>query len=309
MTLAQGLTAVIVFWAVLGGIGAALLLPGMQSLIHGNFEGRGAEEGLRTGRRGRGDRGGSRSPGRRVAHHDALLAGGLPPGGGDHRGRAVGARAGEGRALLRSSRDRPGRGAARRCSAMGGLVLGILVWQEGGDRCWRLLRRGAVRAGSRLVAGSGAALVPGRPTLARPRLFRSAHFRLGISGQMLQQIALGRRDDHAADLPPDGAGVRRAPGRSLAGARSRLSMFAVSSLVGRKAAGRPPSRIIRPGASLLLPVGVLCRRRRTARGLGLGLLAAALGGDRVRASACSSPSSTTTPSRRSRRSGSARPRP
>jgi len=39
MTLAQGLTAIIVFWAVLGGIGASLLLPAMQSLIHGNFEG------------------------------------------------------------------------------------------------------------------------------------------------------------------------------------------------------------------------------------------------------------------------------
>src|SRR5687767_7341432 len=39
MTLAQGLTAVIIFWAVIGGIGASLLLPSMQSLIHGNFEG------------------------------------------------------------------------------------------------------------------------------------------------------------------------------------------------------------------------------------------------------------------------------
>src|SRR5262252_6755344 len=39
MTLAQGLTAIIVFWAIVGGIGASLLLPAMQSLIHGNFEG------------------------------------------------------------------------------------------------------------------------------------------------------------------------------------------------------------------------------------------------------------------------------
>jgi MFS family permease len=39
MTLAQGLTAIIVFWAIVGGLGAALLLPAMQSLIHGNFEG------------------------------------------------------------------------------------------------------------------------------------------------------------------------------------------------------------------------------------------------------------------------------
>src|ERR687897_2842354 len=39
MALAQGLVAIIVFWALLGGLGASLLLPAMQSLIHGNFEG------------------------------------------------------------------------------------------------------------------------------------------------------------------------------------------------------------------------------------------------------------------------------
>src|SRR4051794_30583106 len=39
MTLAQSVTAIVIFWAVIGGLGASLLLPGMQSLIHGNFEG------------------------------------------------------------------------------------------------------------------------------------------------------------------------------------------------------------------------------------------------------------------------------
>src|SRR6516164_7517024 len=39
MTLAQGLTAIIVFWAIIGGLGASLLLPSMQSLVHGNFDG------------------------------------------------------------------------------------------------------------------------------------------------------------------------------------------------------------------------------------------------------------------------------
>src|SRR5688572_13750292 len=39
MVFAQSLFAIIVFWALIGGIGASLLLPGMQSLIHGNFEG------------------------------------------------------------------------------------------------------------------------------------------------------------------------------------------------------------------------------------------------------------------------------
>jgi MFS family permease len=35
----SSLTAVIVFWALVGGVGASLLLPAMQSLVHGNFAG------------------------------------------------------------------------------------------------------------------------------------------------------------------------------------------------------------------------------------------------------------------------------
>src|SRR6187401_1361374 len=40
MTLAQDLRAIIIFWAIIGGLGASLLLPALQSLIHGNFEGK-----------------------------------------------------------------------------------------------------------------------------------------------------------------------------------------------------------------------------------------------------------------------------
>src|SRR6185437_13539974 len=39
MVFSQSLTPIIIFWAIVGGIGASLLLPAMQSLIHGNFEG------------------------------------------------------------------------------------------------------------------------------------------------------------------------------------------------------------------------------------------------------------------------------
>jgi MFS family permease len=39
MTLPQSIYPVIIFWALIGGLGASLLLPAMQSLIHGNFEG------------------------------------------------------------------------------------------------------------------------------------------------------------------------------------------------------------------------------------------------------------------------------
>ena len=47
MTLAQDLIAIIVFWAIIGGLGASLLLP-VDAVAHPRqLRGRGAEEGLR----------------------------------------------------------------------------------------------------------------------------------------------------------------------------------------------------------------------------------------------------------------------
>src|SRR5207344_3326546 len=39
MTLTQSIVPIVIFWAIIGGLGASLLLPAMQSLIHGNFQG------------------------------------------------------------------------------------------------------------------------------------------------------------------------------------------------------------------------------------------------------------------------------
>src|SRR4029079_7864052 len=39
MALTQSLVPIIIFWAVIGGLGASLLLPAMQSLVHRNFSG------------------------------------------------------------------------------------------------------------------------------------------------------------------------------------------------------------------------------------------------------------------------------
>src|SRR6185437_13783880 len=39
MVLSHSLAPIVICWAVIGGLGASLLLPSMQSLIHGNFEG------------------------------------------------------------------------------------------------------------------------------------------------------------------------------------------------------------------------------------------------------------------------------
>ncbi len=39
MVVAHSMTTVILFWSIVGGLGASMLLPAMQSLIHGNFSG------------------------------------------------------------------------------------------------------------------------------------------------------------------------------------------------------------------------------------------------------------------------------
>ena len=39
MTLTNSVVPIFIFWAIIGGLGASLLLPAMQSLIHGNFSG------------------------------------------------------------------------------------------------------------------------------------------------------------------------------------------------------------------------------------------------------------------------------
>jgi hypothetical protein len=81
-------------------------------------------------------------------------------------------------------------GALLSIVGMGGIVLGILVWQEGGEYVLAILASGAI------ALAAFAFWLIGRkrqdkPTLIDPELFRSKHFQLGISQQMLQQISLG----------------------------------------------------------------------------------------------------------------------
>ena len=74
MTFAQSLTAIIIFWAVVGGIGASLLLPAHAVPHPRQLRRRGADEGLRPGRgRGR-DRRGGRAAARRLHHHVPVVA-------------------------------------------------------------------------------------------------------------------------------------------------------------------------------------------------------------------------------------------
>jgi hypothetical protein len=122
------------------------------------------------------------------------------------------------------------------------------VWQEGGEAVGILLVVGAVAMAGLvywLVRGKRA----GRSTLLDPDLFRSAHFRLGITQQMLQQIGLGGLMivlpiylQMVLEYNAMQAGLSLAP--------LSLSMFAVALLAGKKAGKRRPSSIIRLGFAL-----------------------------------------------------------
>ena len=81
-------------------------------------------------------------------------------------------------------------GAALSVIGMGGVVLGILVWQEGGESVVLLIALGASALALFawwLVKRKRA----GHATLIDPDLFRFPHFRIGISQTMMQQITLG----------------------------------------------------------------------------------------------------------------------
>ncbi len=248
MALAQGLTAVIIFWAIIGGLGASLLLPAMQSLIHGNFEGAAQKRVYAL-----------------VGAAAAIAAAVGPLIGGfittflSWRLAFLGevgviAVVLSGIGLVKDvpytgSRAIDLVGGVLSVLGMGGIVLGILAWQEGGESVGALL----------LVGGAALGLLAwwlvrrkqrGQAALIDPDLFRSKLFRFGISGQMLQQIALGGTMivlpiylQMVFEYSAMQAGLSLAP--------LSLSMFAVAILAGRRAGKRRAASIIRAGFTLL----------------------------------------------------------
>ena len=145
-------------------------------------------------------------------------------------------------------------GALLSVLGMGGLVLSILVWQEGGEAVGLLLAIGVVS-----LAAFAWWLVrrkrEGKPTLIDPDLFKSMLFRFGISGQLLQNVALGGAMitipiylQMVLEYNALQAGLSLAP--------LSLSMFGAAILAGRRSGNRRPASIIRAGFALLL-VGLL----------------------------------------------------
>ncbi len=243
MTLAQGLTAIIVFWAVLGGLGASLLLPAMQSLIHGNFEGE-AQKKVYA-----------------LVGAAAAIAAAVGPLLGGFITTYLSWRVGfllEALVILvvlvcvKQVSDVPysgprgvdAVGAVFSVVGMGGIVLGILVWQEGGEAVGALIVIGALAYWLERRRRQGAL------TLLDPDLFRSRPFRIGISQQMMQQIALGGA---MIALPIFMQMVLEydAMQTGLSLAPLSLSMFAMTMVAAKRGGHRRPSSIIRVGFALL----------------------------------------------------------
>jgi EmrB/QacA subfamily drug resistance transporter len=248
MTLSQGLTAIIVFWAIIGGLGASMLLPAMQSLVHGNFEG------------------GAQRKAYALVGAAAAIAAAVGPLIGGFLTTYLSWRVGfmlevvvigvvlSGMKLVRDvpytgPRQVDVVGAVLSAVGMGGLVIGILVWQEGGEFVGVLLAIGVVGLGSLarwLVRRKRA----GKPTLIDPDLFRVDLFRLGISSQMLQNIALGGA---MIALPIYLQMVQEynAMQTGLTLAPLSLTMFATALVAGKRAGRRRPAIIISAGSGLV----------------------------------------------------------
>jgi EmrB/QacA subfamily drug resistance transporter len=249
MAFAQNLITILFCWAILGGLGASLLLPSMQSLIHGNFEGTAQKQVYAL-----------------VGAAAAIAAAVGPLIGGfittylSWRVAFLGEAVVIGIVLagLGLVRDVPYTGertidlvgALLSALGMGGIVLGILVWQEGGEAVGVLIAIGAVA-----MAGLAWWLVrrkrQDKAPLIDPALFASKPFRIGISQQMMQQIALGGQMialpiflQMVLEYNAMEAGLSLAP--------LSLSMFALALIAGRKAGRFRPAHIVLAGFGLLL---------------------------------------------------------
>lgn len=249
MTFAQTLTAVVIFWALVGGLGASLLLPAMQSLIHGNFRPQ------------------HRKRVYALVGASAAIAAAIGPLLGGAITTFLSWRVGFlleavvigivliGSRLVKDVRYTGERsidlvGATLSIIGMGGVVLGVLLWQEG--EAYVAL---AIASGIAALASLGFWLLArkrrGRPALIDPDLFRSTVFRTGVTGQLMQQIALGGTMivvplylqmvlEYTAFL----AGLTIAP--------LSLSMFVIAVLAGRRRRGRPANMILLGFALALL---------------------------------------------------------
>jgi Na+/melibiose symporter-like transporter len=132
---------------------------------------------------------------------------------------------------------------------MGGIVLGILVWEDGGEAVGALILIGVIAMGA-LAFWLPRRKRHSKPTLIDPGLFESKPFRIGVTQQMLQQIALGGTMialpiflQMVLEYNAMEAGLSLAP--------LSLTMFATALVAGKRAVNRRPASVIRLGFGLL----------------------------------------------------------
>ena len=245
MTLAQSLTAIIIFWAIVGASARRCCCPPCSPSSTGTS---------------------TAPPGRRPMPWWGPRPRSPPPSGRCSEGSSRRfCRGGSGFGLevviiavvlaqIKLVRDVPYTGprhidlvgAASPSWAWAASSWAVLVWQEGGEFVGALIAIGAVG-----LAALAYWLVrrkrQGKPTLIDPDLFRFPHFRIGITQQMLQQITLGGAMivlpiflQMTLEYNAMQAGLSLAP--------LSLSMFAVAMLAGRKAGKRRASSIVLPGS-------------------------------------------------------------
>jgi Na+/melibiose symporter-like transporter len=141
-------------------------------------------------------------------------------------------------------------GAGLSIVGMGGVVLGILVWQEGGEFVGLLLAIGAV-ALALLARWLVRRKREGKVALIDPDLFRIRNFRVGALAMVLQQTALGGTMI-AVPLYLQVTLEYSAMQSGLSLAPLSLTMFAIALLAGKKLSERRPASIIRAGFALTL---------------------------------------------------------
>ena len=249
MSLSQGLLAIVIFWAIIGGLGASLLLPSMQSLIHGNFEGAAQVKTYA------------------LVGAAAAVAAAVGPLIGGFITTFLSWRLAfllevviiavilSGIKLLKDApytgpRTFDGGAAVLSVLGMGGIVLAILVWQEGGEYVGAIFAVGVVALFG-LASWLRRRKRAGKPTLIDPDLFSLKAFRLGISGQMMQQITLGGTMivlpiylQMVLEYNAMEAGLTLAP--------MSLTMFGTAIIAGKRSAGHRPASLIRAGFAILL---------------------------------------------------------
>lgn len=252
LTLTQSLLPIIIFWAIIGGLGASLLLPAMQSLIHGNFEGEARKKTYAL----------VGAAAAIAAAVGPLLGGVITTFFSWRLGFALEALiivivllniklvkdvAYTGEKVV----DKVG--AALSAIAMGGIVLGILIWQEGGEQVFAFIVIGII-ALVLFYKWIKKQKKNKKTPLIDPELFKSKLFTLGFTQQMFQQTALGGL---MISLPIFLQMVLEYNSfqTGLSIAPLSLSMFVIALMAGKRTGKRRPGVLVRTGFLLIL-IGV-----------------------------------------------------